>query len=346
MALLFCDSFDHYATADRGEKYQTIGSGGAITGGAGRTGSAWVATNQNHNMRRALGVNAGTLIAGTAFKLTGDPANIASVLAFFDDTTEQISVRINASSKILRVSRAGTDLEVGSTVLADNTWYYIELKALIANAGTYELRINGVVEVDGSADTQNTANAYANAIQIVGPTAGGNFGESLTWDDLYVCSSTDSGVSGAPNNDFLGDVTVQSLHPNGNGNSSMMVGSDGNSVDNYLLVDETAPNDDTDYVQGLNVDDKDTYNYGSLTATAGSVYGVQVLMHARKTDAGLRSICAVTRESGAEEDGADHALSTSYLYYLTIFENEPGGATDAWTIAEVNGAEYGGKVTI
>jgi hypothetical protein len=167
---------------------------------------------------------------------------------------------------------------------------------------------------------------------------GGNGVISLTdFDDLYVCDGTGS----APANDFLGDCRVEAIFPSGNGNSSVLVGSDGNSTDNYLLVDEAAPNT-TDYVESSTVTDKDTYAYGNLAATTGTVFGVQPVPFAAKTDAGTRSIVSVARVSATEVDSAAKTLSTTYTYYPDVREAKPGGG--AWAIGDVNGAEFGVKI--
>lgn len=50
-------------------------------------------------------------------------------------------------------------------------------------------------------------------------------------------------------NDWPGPGSIGYLRPNGNGASSQWAGSDGNSTDNYLLLDETPPNGVTDYIQ-------------------------------------------------------------------------------------------------
>ena len=77
-------------------------------------------------------------------------------------------------------------------------------------------------ELDGQSDS-------------VGPN--GATTANYDYDDLYICDGTT--VPGEPVNDFLGDVRVDTLYPNGNGNSSQWVGQDANSTDNYLNVDDT-----------------------------------------------------------------------------------------------------------
>jgi hypothetical protein len=235
-------------------------------------------------------------------------------------------------------------LRGGSTVLSTSaspitfaSFGYLEWKFTIDDAsGSYEVRYNGAMITNGSgADTRNGANATANQFQLrAAATPGGNF----DFEDLYILDST-----GSTNNNFLGDVRVDTYLPNGNGNSSQLVGSDADSTDNYALVDETLQNGDTDYVQSATVNNKDTYAFTDMSHTPASIFGVQINMIAKKDDSGTRSICSVTRSGGSDTDGATQALSTSYLCYREIRETDPNTAA-AWTRANLNSAEFGVKV--
>lgn len=338
MALRFCDSFSHYVTANINQKWSTsagctIGSGdGRLAGNALTNGLRTNYVQMNLDSQQ-------TWVLGAAVKILSNNTIVRDLFMLFDSGTLHMTMRINSSGQ-LTATRNGTQLgSAGTTVLQVGTWYYLEFKTLIDDTvGTYEVRINGATEISGTGqDTRNAATATANQIRFGNSSDPGNNG-GAAYDDVYICDT-----SGSTNNDFLGDVRVEALFPNGNGNSSQFTGSDGNSTDNYLLVDETSPNDDTDYVEDSTVTDKDTYAYTNPTPTTGTVYGVQTVPYARKTDAGTRSIRELARLSTTEIDnGADITLSTSYLYYPKVFETKPGGG--AWTLSDVSSAEFGYKV--
>ena len=342
MALVFCDSFDHYATADRLKKWTAdAGSGSPTVSSGGRFGNRLVcassATAVNGLSKTVTSL--ATYVVGFAFQYD---SLLAGDLIFFnvlDSGTSHLDLRLTNTGTV-RITRNGTTLATGATVLSATTWYYLELKFTIADApnGVYDLHINGVSEFSSStADTRNGANASVNQIVLRG---GSISGQSMSFDDFYLLTTS----GGAPTNDFLGDVRIQALFPDGNGNSSNFDGSDGNSTDNYLLVDESTPNGDTDYVASGDVNDKDTYTYTNLSPGTGTVYGIQHLPYARKTDAGARSICTVDRLSATEVDSANKALTTTYLYLPDISEAKPGGGV--WTVTDVNSAEFGHKVTV
>lgn len=335
MAMRFCDSFDHYTTGFLTTKWDAVSSGADNSITTGRFSQGWQ-TSFSKTLRKTIDAQPTWIIGFAAILQNG--ANTGILSALYDGGvggTTQVELRLD-SQRRLQATRAGTVLGTGTTVIPLNTWVYIEYKVTINNStGVFVVRLNGATEINlSSQDTQNTANATADTFELRPPDT-----FAVTFDDFYACDGT-----GAVNNDFLGDVRVESRLPNGNGNSSVFVGSDGNSTDNYLLVDESTPNGDTDYVQGTSVGDKDTYAFQDATPTSGAVHAVQAIPYARKTDAGSRSICSVARLSGTESDGANHTLSVSYQYHRHIFETKPGGG--AWSISDFNSSEFGAKVTV
>lgn len=337
MALIYADSFDHYATADRAAKgWDGSGSGQIEAGGRFGTNRLRVDTSGTGNQRRDLPASYTTLIAGFAYSPVVIGVTPYTILDLLDTGTQHVTLVIDTAGRLV-ATRAGTTLGTGTIIMSSGFYYYIEVKVTISDAaGVVVTRINEVVDLNlSSQDTRNGASASVNQFRFWQ----GDGSHVGIYDDLYICDTS----GGSPTNDFLGDVRVEALFPNGNGNSSQFVGSDSNSTDNYLLVDESTPNGDTDYVESLTVGNKDTYAFGNMTPTTGAVYGVQTLPYARKTDAGTRSIASVARLAGTEVDSTSHALPSSYQYQRDIYETKPGGG--AWSVSDVNSAEFGPKVT-
>lgn len=338
MSLLFCDSFDHYATADINTKW--TGNQVASISASGRNGtSAFYGNYQNCYMYKALPVSSSTLIAGFAHygsSFTGSN----TLVSFYDGTTAHVHLRYTTSGLVLYQGN-GTVLGSTAYVVLGASWRYIELKATIADGtgGSAEVRVNGepVITVTG-VDTRNGGNASANTVYL-GQLDGVNGMGSFYYDDFYVCND-----QGSVNNNFLGDVRVECLRPTDNGASSMWLGSDGNSVNNYALVDEVTPNGDTDYVASANVGDVDSYTMGNLSTPSGTVYGVQQLQYARKDYSGTRGIAPVVRIGGTDYVGTNAPIGDSYLYYGQVRETSPATST-SWSILEINDAEFGVKVT-
>lgn len=337
MAIRFIDSFDHYPTADLSRKWTSTGGSASIISG-GRNGSRLeLSGSGNDTLMKTLDSQA-TWVVGAAVMFS-NVVTSSQFIAWRDTGTAHFELRITAAG-VLTVARNGTIITptsgtaTGTTVLVADTWYFIEVRVTISDTGTWEVRLNGAVEIDGDGDTRNAANATANQLRLE-PASG----LIVYYDDLYVLDTS----GGAPQNDFLGDSKVECLFPNGNGNSSQLDGSDGNQVDNYLLVDETDPDEDTTYVQSADTGDKDTYAYTNLASSSGTVYAVAPIPYLRKADAGSRRAASVARLSATEEDSSDKMVLDSYTYSPDYRPTKPGGG--AWSITDVNDAEFGLKVT-
>lgn len=339
--LLFCDSFDHYASADILNKYNVASNPGTntqIQAGLGRRGTACLEMSAGTGVTKSGLANHATYIVGAAI-YPDDFSSAGPILAFIDSGTIHITISVNTSGQILvyRGAHGATLLATSASALATDTWYYLEVKVTINDStGTVEVRVNGSNtgwhNITG-ADTRNGASAQVNAIRIDGGT------QDMRWDDLVIMDGSGS----APHNDFIGDVRVDAYLPNGNGNSSQLDGSDGNSVDNYLLVDDAAPDSDSTYVQSATATEKDTYAFANMSHTPATIYGVQINMTAKKDDAGTRSIAAVTRSDGADYDGTTQALSTAYTGYREVLTQDPDTSA-AWTKSGFDAAEFGVKV--
>lgn len=252
------------------------------------------------------------------------------------------NLAVNGDGSISAIDESGTDVERGVTVsgvLQSNVETYIEARILLSTTvGEVEIRTNGsptpVLDISGV----DTGGASANQIIFVGS---GNQGtrDFSAWYYLDVDAT-------APN-DFLGHIRFACLDPIGNGNSSGFAGSDGNSTDNYLLVDDgataTTNDGDTTYVEHDTVGTKDTYAMEDLPTAPLSIIAVAPIFIAKKTDAGSRAIMPVIRSGGTDYPGDAAFLSTSYAAYSTIFLENPDGPA-AWDEASVNGMEVGMEV--
>jgi hypothetical protein len=201
-----------------------------------------------------------------------------------------------------------------------------------------QLHVNGVEELNLSGiDTVSDASG-------VGLT-GFSFIASQSFeyliDDLYALDTTGA----APNNTFLGDVRVEYLRPTANGahQDFALVG----ALSHWEAVDDDAtPDDDTSYIHSATVGEIDTEIYANTGLPSGTIFGVQVDLFARKTDSGFREIRPIVRHAGADYQGDALAPSfASYVYLLHVFELNPGTAA-AWTIADVNSAEYGVRIAV
>lgn len=209
--------------------------------------------------------------------------------------------------------------------------YYIEMKAKLSDTvGSAVVRVNEVEVINATnVDTKETTGADDNITVIFIDSANRYY-----FDDLYIANTSGT----APYNDFLGDVRVYSFLPNANGTFSQGLGSDANSTDNYLLVDEN-PAVATDYVD-LGTGEKDTYGFPDATFNdAATVLAVQTTSHLLKTDAGTITAQNVALLGANESLSSVISPSASMVPYHTIFDQKPGGGN--WTKTDLNAAEFG-----
>jgi len=347
MALLWFDGFENYNDINdisplRNSAFTSLGYEGTNIGfGAyGRRSTRGIKIWYTAKLIYTLASNYASFVAGIAL-YQNDP-DIPSYNAnypffgFYDDTTLQLGFYIVGTE--IHVYSNGVKL--GETSGADINcwvWRYVEVKFTINNTtGTVEVRVNeNILLTLSNVDTQNSADAYFNKFKL-GPSY--NNIETL-YDDLYLCDT-----AGTKNNDFLGDVRVDVLRPNGAGTYTQFTPSAGA---NYENVDEVYPDDDTTYNQGSLVDDKDAYNVEDLPSPPAStvIHGVKSQITVRKTDAGARECKILTRSGATDTLGDALVLSDSYLTPTKIYEDNPDDSL-AWEDADVNAMQVGVQITV
>jgi hypothetical protein len=308
----------------------------------GRLGSSGlrVGDSANTELVKYLVMSGDTIIIGFALRIQDHGATTGEYLMLAADGGGwQWNIRVDENGTIKWGLSTGSATQSSSPgAVPDQTWCYLEVKIKHSNTvGTVDIKVNGesVLSVSGI-DTQATSNSSIDRINIGG--VGGGWLHDVYIDDLYILDG-----SGTDNNDFLGDVIVESLFPDGNGNSSGMTGSDGNSTDNYLLVDEK-PVDTSDYVGGSTEGDKDTYTLDNLTAaTSDTVYGLMVITVEQKDDAGSKFMRSVVRRGSTDYVSSSRALNTSWAAAFVIWEQDPSTSV-AWTVTNINGMEAGQEV--
>lgn len=348
MALLFADSFDHYATADITKKWTTSTTGTNCTttiGAFGRNGTnglrlARTGSGTAGNLRTSRTFSATqTLICGFSYVTSAMPplGEDRAISELRDGGTTQVDLRL-LNNGTLRVTRNGTTLGTSTSSLSTGVTYYIEWKIKVDNTtGTVDVKVNETSFLAlTNKDTQNTSNATVDNFAVCATHSSNSDVHNDDFDDAYACDTT-----GSVNNNFLGDVRIECIFPSGAGNTTQFTPSTGS---NYACVDEAAPNDDTDYVETDTVGNKDTYTYGNLSGTTGTIMAVIPLLYCKKSDAGSRSIAPVIRHSGTDYDGTAQNPGTGYTYLSQIYETNPGTSA-AWTASEINAAEFGAKVT-
>lgn len=327
MTLVFCDSVAHYSGAQAMRKYEDATF---TVIAAGRFGAGSYAIRLADTRARKTIPAQATYAMGFAFK--PDSIQAGPIAEFLDTGIAQVVLEMLADGR-LRVTRAGVTLGTSAVALKGGVWCYLELKVLVdPAAGTVLVRLNGatVINLVG----QNTRATATSQITQAGWRS--QAGVQGYISDIYVCNTL-----GVKNNDVLGDCRVAPLFPAGAGaytEFTTLVG----AATQWEATDETAADDDASYIASATPGQRSTFATGNLPAgIAGVVAAVVVNHESRKDDAGTRTVAGMVRLAAVDAAGAGVNVGNTYAVAQEIFEADPSAA--AWTVANVDAAEYGAK---
>ncbi len=346
--LLWIDGFDNFGTVEDAapsptgivaRKYPVYNEGSTkIAVCVGRLGGYGIYINWDTTVYFSPGnltTNA-TMIVGFAFKISGAINNNSQFLGLYDGANRGVNFRIRTDGEInvyrydtLLGTTSGANIGVGA-------WRYIEVKVV-----SHDTTGSVVVKVDRDTklsltniDTKVSTNEYHTTFRFTGVAGGSGSSRAVRIDDLYCLDG-----SGSANNNFLGNVRVDTIRPDAAGDSTQLTPSAGS---NYECVDEEVCDDDSTYVESATDTHKDLY--GTDAAVSGDIFGVQVNTDCRETDATSFDIKTVCKSSTTESDDAGQAIgSTDYLTRTRILEQDPHTSA-AWLAAGVNSAQFGLKV--
>ena len=347
MSLRFLESWDHEISGegDASVKWDLFAPGAGLVGPtAARTGVNGfnlAAGAGNELFDKTLTAQA-TWIVGTALNIqaAANPLDLR-LINTYDGTDVQCWVETNENTPgyTLSLVRDATVVATSGAdaIPLDATWYYMELKNTIADAGgLLECRINTSVVVTFTGDTKATVNATADKIRF------GFLGSYQHYfDDIYICDG-----AGAVNNNYLAGSTspyfrVEALLPGGAGTTTDWTPAAGS---NFQNVDEADPDSDTTYNSTATQDAIDTYALGNLAGGNITIAGVQWVGFVRDEAVGNTALKRVIRSGGTNYFGAAFDPGTAYDYALEILETNPDTSA-AWTRNGVNGVEAGIQLT-
>lgn len=351
MALLFWDSFDHYATGDLTEKWTSLATNdasGVIDATYGRNGTAGLRVYSWHygyyRLRKVLPATPSTIVFGFALYMPNMPTigGYETVCCVLDGATVQASIRVLQDGTV-QVWRGLTTAMVASSnpgaFPCASAWHYIEAKITIDSAaGAAEVRVNEAEVINaGGLNTQVSGNAWVDTFQIRGDNI--DIYGYYYYDDLYVLDT-----SGATCNDFLGDIRLYLLMPEGAGahaDWTPLVGA------NWQEVDDNPPDGDTTYNASNNPTDRDSFEMEDMPGGwSGTIHAVGVAVNSRRDDGASHQLEPSVRSGGTDYDGAAAAISDDYSFYnLYAWEVDPDTAA-AWILAGVNAMECGYELTV
>ncbi len=345
MSLLFCDSFDHYVTADMFKKWTTPGIGGSavaptVVPAEGRCGS------QALHFVGLSGATKGVTVTGSAeYGWCGYALHAVSTFGGSDlfvvqsSGDQQFTLKWTiAGALIVTPFLRAVILTTAADVIRTGGWYFLEISwRLHATLGAVTVRVNNVVV--GTVTGVNTTAAIGSSTSWNAVTLACQANTELYVDDFYLLDDTDDGLTPATNT-FLGDVRIEYLRPTSDGaNTDWTVtggGTQANAVDKDANSALTTP-----LIETAVVGDRSTNGYANPTVASGPCFGVQISALAVKDVAGAATVQAVVRHAGSEAVGPSLAPSqTTSSYLVTTLQRNPVTAA-AWTLANVAADEFG-----
>lgn len=282
-------------------------------------------------------------------KIKAAPTNTVQFGGFRITGSPKVGLRMT-SGRLLQLYNEEDAAQVGSnsSALSLDTTYRLTIMCDSTTLASTAVE----AWIDGTSFASGTINLAANPnkVAIYVEAADATF-------DIIVGDMTVNDDQGSFFNTLPGNYKLAYLRPNGNGDNSAWAGSDGNSTDNYLLVDETTPNSATDYVQSNTSGQIDEYiiedppsEMGSSDTINAFCVGVQAAVDV--TTSADPDITLRVKDSGgnlSESASLDCNSSTYQIpsplpalpVYSMIIYDMPGSSTTAITKSDITGFQIG-----
>ena len=270
-----------------------------------------------------------------------DSAGYQPIIGLRLGTSNALFVYLNRETRVLAIAVPTLVSGIGTTVIpifsgADD-WVHIGVDFKIADSGGWAyLYLNGVLEASIDGDTLLSSYSEVDSLWL------GWYDNGIEYaylDDIYMDDTTGEAAPAV-----VPELRFGYIRPNGNGNSSGLTGSDGNQVDNYLLVDDDPVDDDTTYVAASATALKDTYAMETLVVPEDWAIAAVIPCHVtRKGNASVANqISTVIRSNVTEAIGSVQDLTTIYRLLWERQITDPDGDV-AWTQGALDNIEIGAK---
>ncbi len=221
----------------------------------------------------------------------------------------------------LYLGTGASKIAQGSFIFSNNVQYHLQIRYKIADSGgSIQVRVNDNLDLSyDNQDTKPGSETNYNKFRIFSPNSGG----FPTYVDNIVLNDPNGGI----NDSWPGIVRFTSgVVPTGdstvNNAFSKSAGSDG-----YALVDESPPNDDTDYVYSITNGQKQGHTFPAVTLPANATLLAFVDEHMLRKDTGGQADPGF-RFSGNESFKGTEDVGTSYGVTEYRLATRPGGG--AW----------------
>lgn len=342
MAIRFMEGFDGVLTATQLAKKWGHQIGVPTLQASGRNGGGNILLIFASVMEHAgMVIENDTFIVGAAINPIAPRTANANLFDISANTSAvQLRCRLNFSDSKIEFLRSGiTSVGFTDEALLSGTYTYVEVKIFCHNSiGTIECRFDGVtVFTFGPGDTQGTINSSVTSLQVQGDS-----GTGVRCDDLYVADT-----SGTKNNDFLGDVRVDTLLATSDSVAEFDTANP--SANHFENVDEaTGVDEDTSYNETPTNGDRDIFGFSNLPVhpVAAEVLAVQPWSyHKKQQSSGDQLVRHLVQPISTIYDQGDQGATAEdwRIMQNAILENNPETGV-GWLESEVDAALFGMEV--
>lgn len=338
MALVDMEGFDKVSTTTQFNRIrQHFPAGGSVISSSGGPYQGASMTFPSVSSGGIILQNYGAqdrIITGALVRFP-DSISSTTILRIYGDSSTQGQIETDGSGNLFFTRGTFTDVGINQDA-TDNfynrimygVWHWIEIDITVANAGSVDVYIDGVLAMTGTGDTQNEPDVRVERVYWWG---------SSTSDHEYAAAYL-MDTTGTVNTARLGPFDIEAVTPDGDGTTNDFTPLSG--LTNYEMVDDATPDDATTYVSSTTLNHKDLYTHSALTSDWNDVYAVQVNALMRKMSGGERLMRMLARSVATETESAAFGPSIDWSGDRQIIEQDPNGPTD-WTVSAVNAAEFG-----
>lgn len=242
---------------------------------------------------------------------------------FYEGGTAKIAILFNQSADVMSVqlwngSSWVTTLTSATGLFGALGRYKMDVFIKLGNPGRISVYRNGVpIMSDATLDLS----AYTNIDKVRFGVSGSTVNNDLYWSEIIVADWN-----------TIGSKVVTRI-PDANGNYTTWTGA-------YTDIDDISGG--VDVISSNNVGDRESWSLSNFPALAGgeSIESVKMSVNAIRDAAGPQSLNMFNRQSTTDYDGSDKTLTTSNAGYNQVWDLNPATSA-AWTITELNAAEWG-----
>ena len=234
--------------------------------------------------------------------------------------------------KVAGNENLNTPLAISSKPILQLTWHFIEIEfVLSASVGRFTLYLDGERVIN--LENISTRAGVDNDIGRMAVKCGGFNGSTETSIDDVYCYVDEAQARG--------EARVLILKPTSNDTVAWTP----SAGLNWQCVSEVPVDGDASYNSTNQPGDVDLFFAEQITINPNQIFAVEVIMAARKEDAGTRTIRAKLKSNGVVGNGANQNLITDYRWIRQIYAKNPDGNL-VWNKSAINAMRFGYELVL